>query len=219
MFRQDYILRLIEQLGEALRRMAGLNRKGEHAAALADLDAAWARLDVPRELVEVLRRRCRRVAAQRRAVTPHEAVHPPEVGGIARELKVDAALAERAAWLSKADLLTGMVAEFPELQGVMGRYYALHDGEPPEMERATTGTGGKPPAAPPAAPPASPATPPAEDATTAPPTDISSTPVAATPPRSASLGSGAVVPSAANRSASLPAGPKQLTGSSSSSSQ
>ena len=38
--------------------------------------------------------------------------------------------AERAAWLAKADLLTGMVGEFPELQGIMGRYYALHDGEP-----------------------------------------------------------------------------------------
>lgn len=54
-------------------------------------------------------------------------------GRIARELKADAALAERAAWLCKADLLTGMVAEFPELQGVMGRYYALHDGEPKEV--------------------------------------------------------------------------------------
>lgn len=51
-------------------------------------------------------------------------------GKIARQLKADAAAAERAAWLSKADLLTGMVGEFPELQGVMGRYYALHDGEP-----------------------------------------------------------------------------------------
>jgi glycyl-tRNA synthetase beta chain len=39
--------------------------------------------------------------------------------------------AARAAWLSKADLSTGMVAEFPELQGIMGRYYALHDGEDP----------------------------------------------------------------------------------------
>ena len=39
------------------------------------------------------------------------------------------ALAERAAELAKADLVTGMVGEFPELQGVMGRYYALHDGE------------------------------------------------------------------------------------------
>ena len=51
-------------------------------------------------------------------------------GKIARQLKADAAAAERAAWLSKADLLTGMVGEFPELQGVMGRYYALHDREP-----------------------------------------------------------------------------------------
>jgi len=32
-------------------------------------------------------------------------------------------------WLAKADLSTGMVGEFPELQGVIGRYYALHDGE------------------------------------------------------------------------------------------
>ncbi len=51
-------------------------------------------------------------------------------GRIARALGADSALAERAAWLCKADLLTGMVGEFPELQGVMGRYYARHDGEP-----------------------------------------------------------------------------------------
>ena len=51
-------------------------------------------------------------------------------GAIARELGADAAMAERAAWLAKADLLTGMVGEFPELQGTMGRYYARHDGEP-----------------------------------------------------------------------------------------
>ena len=51
-------------------------------------------------------------------------------GGIARSLKADVVATERAAWLSKADLLTGMVGEFPELQGVMGRYYALNDGEP-----------------------------------------------------------------------------------------
>jgi glycyl-tRNA synthetase beta chain len=36
--------------------------------------------------------------------------------------------AQQAALLAKADLLTGMVGEFPELQGIMGRYYALHDG-------------------------------------------------------------------------------------------
>ncbi len=39
------------------------------------------------------------------------------------------ALARAGARLAKADLVTGMVGEFPELQGVMGRYYALHDGE------------------------------------------------------------------------------------------
>ena len=51
-------------------------------------------------------------------------------GRIARALGADAALAERAAWLAKADLPTGMVGEFPELQGTMGRYYAAHDREP-----------------------------------------------------------------------------------------
>ena len=40
-----------------------------------------------------------------------------------------AAVADRAALLAKADLLTGMVGEFPELQGIMGGYYARHDGE------------------------------------------------------------------------------------------
>ena len=57
-------------------------------------------------------------------------------GKIARSIKADAALAERAAWLCKADLLSGMVGEFPELQGVMGRYYATHDGEPREVAAA-----------------------------------------------------------------------------------
>ena len=40
-----------------------------------------------------------------------------------------AGMADRAAHLAKADLLTDMVGEFPELQGIMGRYYAEHDGE------------------------------------------------------------------------------------------
>jgi glycyl-tRNA synthetase beta chain len=57
-------------------------------------------------------------------------------GEIARQLKADVVLAERAAELAKADLLTGMVGEFPELQGLMGRYYALHDGEPREVADA-----------------------------------------------------------------------------------
>jgi glycyl-tRNA synthetase beta chain len=49
---------------------------------------------------------------------------------ISRYLPGDCAQAARsAAFLAKADLSTGMVGEFPELQGIMGRYYALHDGE------------------------------------------------------------------------------------------
>jgi glycyl-tRNA synthetase beta chain len=47
-----------------------------------------------------------------------------------------AAMVRRAAELAKADLSTGMVGEFPELQGVMGRYYARNDGEAPEAADA-----------------------------------------------------------------------------------
>src|SRR5688572_2202268 len=57
-------------------------------------------------------------------------------GEIALHLKADAAAAERAAWLCKADLVTGMVGEFPELQGIMGSYYASHDGEAKEVVQA-----------------------------------------------------------------------------------
>lgn len=55
---------------------------------------------------------------------------------IARALGADHVATGRAARLAKADLVTGMVGEFPELQGVMGRYYALHDGEPVEIANA-----------------------------------------------------------------------------------
>jgi glycyl-tRNA synthetase beta chain len=48
---------------------------------------------------------------------------------IATRLDADVMQAARAGLLAKADLLTDMVGEFPELQGTMGRYYALHDGE------------------------------------------------------------------------------------------
>jgi len=48
---------------------------------------------------------------------------------LAGELGADKAVVERAALLSKCDLVTGMVGEFPELQGVMGAYYAAADGE------------------------------------------------------------------------------------------
>lgn len=43
---------------------------------------------------------------------------------------------ERAATLCKADLVSGMVGEFPEVQGIMGREYALHDGEEPAVANA-----------------------------------------------------------------------------------
>jgi glycyl-tRNA synthetase beta chain len=57
-------------------------------------------------------------------------------GEIAARLGADPAQADRAAELSKCDLLTAMVGEFPELQGTMGRYYAQHDGEPAAVAQA-----------------------------------------------------------------------------------
>jgi glycyl-tRNA synthetase beta chain len=55
---------------------------------------------------------------------------------IAEKLGADANLAERAALFAKIDLLTDMVGEFPELQGIMGRYYLLHEGGLPEVADA-----------------------------------------------------------------------------------
>ena len=55
---------------------------------------------------------------------------------IAGRLGADENLANRAALLSKADLLTDMVGEFPELQGTMGRYYALAEGALPVVAEA-----------------------------------------------------------------------------------
>ena len=55
---------------------------------------------------------------------------------IADQLGADAALAVRAAELGKCDLITNMVFEFTELQGIIGRYYANHDGEAAEVAAA-----------------------------------------------------------------------------------
>jgi len=55
---------------------------------------------------------------------------------IAKIIGVDEEKAKRAAFLCKADLTTEVVGEFPELQGVMGRYYALNDGEDDEVADA-----------------------------------------------------------------------------------
>jgi glycyl-tRNA synthetase beta chain len=50
--------------------------------------------------------------------------------------RADAVRARRAVHLAKTDLSTGMVGEFPELQGIMGRYYALQEGESPFVANA-----------------------------------------------------------------------------------
>lgn len=55
---------------------------------------------------------------------------------LSNALSVSIEDAERAAMLSKCDLMTGMVGEFPELQGLMGYYYALNDGETPAVAQA-----------------------------------------------------------------------------------
>lgn len=56
--------------------------------------------------------------------------------GLAEILGADPVLASRAAELAKTDLLTEMVGEFPELQGIMGSYYAKHDGEHADVAAA-----------------------------------------------------------------------------------
>ncbi|MCR9257627.1 MAG: glycine--tRNA ligase subunit beta [Alphaproteobacteria bacterium] len=56
--------------------------------------------------------------------------------GLAEATGADPVKADRAAELAKADLTTGMVGEFPELQGLMGRYYALNDGQDPDVADA-----------------------------------------------------------------------------------
>jgi glycyl-tRNA synthetase beta chain len=66
-----------------------------------------------------------KLGSQRERITRLERL----AGCIAKDLQTDVSAACRAARLSKADLVTDMVGEFPELQGIMGRYYALADGE------------------------------------------------------------------------------------------
>jgi len=66
--------------------------------------------------------RVHRIAALAREIAPHVGVDPD--------------MAEEAARIAKADLRSEMVGEFPELQGVMGRYYALEAGRSPEVAEA-----------------------------------------------------------------------------------
>ena len=68
------------------------------------------------------------------SASPASAPHPSPLPDGERERLAD--LAERAAYLAKADLVTGMVGEFPELQGLMGGYYAAAQGEDPRVAEA-----------------------------------------------------------------------------------
>ena len=80
----------------------------------------------------------RQMVFQRRLGTLHD--RSGRIAALAGELAgaigADADAAQRAGWLAKCDLLTEMVGEFPELQGIMGGYYARHDGEPETVARA-----------------------------------------------------------------------------------
>ncbi len=85
---------------------------------------------VPKLAERVFHARLGSVLEKSRRVQKLVAAIVPHVPG------ADLAKARRAAELAKADLSTGMVGEFPELQGVMGRYYARHDGEPADVADA-----------------------------------------------------------------------------------
>lgn len=80
----------------------------------------------------------RAMVFQRRLGSLHD--RSMRIARVARELAAvtgaDAAAAGRAGELCKCDLLTEMVGEFPELQGLMGGYYARHDGEPDAVVEA-----------------------------------------------------------------------------------
>jgi glycyl-tRNA synthetase beta chain len=73
-----------------------------------------------------------KIGTQLERVTRLQAI----AGRLAEKLGVDVLHAKRGALLAKADLLTDMVGEFPELQGTMGTYYARHDGEPEDVALA-----------------------------------------------------------------------------------
>lgn len=78
------------------------------------------------------------VVFQQKLGTVHDKVQRTArlAGFMAEQLQLDAPLAERAALISKCDLMTDMVGEFPSLQGIMGRYYAQHDGEDTQIAQA-----------------------------------------------------------------------------------
>ena len=82
----------------------------------------------------------KKVTYQEKLGTVHDKMERVKklAGHLAGIMKADATTAERAATLAKADLLTGVVGEFPKLQGVMGGKYAMLSGEGPRVAAAIT---------------------------------------------------------------------------------
>lgn len=135
MIREDYIIRLIRQLVEALARIAGFRKRGEYERAMQEVGRAWDELGVPRELllatdrdtaVSLVREPAKaRVAAQllaEEAYVMHAKGDPLNAAALRRraiELLVhardtepaaddDAAIAELARYLTPADLADTM---------------------------------------------------------------------------------------------------------------
>ena len=105
----------------------------ESRVAALDKVVYHGKLGTQGERVLRVRAIARGIAEQAFGQGPHQPHQPPEPPEPHQRL-TDAV--DRAAMLAKTDLLTDMVGEFPELQGVMGGYYARHDGEPPAVAEA-----------------------------------------------------------------------------------
>ena len=105
-------------------------------ARLSDAKFFWDTDRKPR--LEDRLERLKSIVFHEKLGTQYERVE--RIAALARELApavgADPNLAERAARLAKADLVTEMVGEFPELQGLMGRYYASAQGEHPSVAAA-----------------------------------------------------------------------------------
>ena len=103
---------------------------------LADAAFFWTQ-DRKQRLEERIPRLATMVFQQRLGTLADKQQRVAELAGhLAAAIGGSTDLARRAAALAKCDLVTQMVFEFPELQGVMGRYYARHDGEPEEIALA-----------------------------------------------------------------------------------
>lgn len=103
---------------------------------LEDADFFWNQ--DRKHTLETLNERLKSVVFQNKLGSVYDKVQRVEqlAQAVAAQLGSDEKLAQRAASLCKCDLMSEMVGEFPSLQGIMGRYYALHDKEPGEVATA-----------------------------------------------------------------------------------